>query len=210
MGIGVSIQKKFLGAKELYNNFMWSDSEERNASLVSKRENILKAEEAKKAELAEKKLSKKAKADRDYIFFKSMADEKGIEVHDASELTEEEKPSFLRKVLNNFVEEDEEPDEVLEEGYSKFWNDKAMEFTAKIANKKQLLDGNYSVADIQNGISLLKRDLNSDKLFISDNDDILRVKSVIRVSPKLPSLEVAYLLFETNRGNYVIEFDISF
>jgi len=43
MGICLKIEKGLLGLKEGYNNFMWSDSEERNASLVSKRENILKA-----------------------------------------------------------------------------------------------------------------------------------------------------------------------
>lgn len=199
MGLVLGLEKNFLGVKELYNNFMWKDAEEKNASLVSRKEEINKAEEAKKA-----------KADRDYIFFKSMADEKGIEVPDASELTEEEKPSFLRKVLNNFVEEDEDPEEVLEEGYSKFWNDKSMEYTAKVVSKEQLLDGNYSVANVPNGMSLVRRNLNSDKLFISDNDDILKVIRVERVSPELPSLEVAHLLFVSNRGNYVIGFDISF
>ena len=114
MGIAMKIEKGFLGVKEAYNNFMWQDAEEKNANLISKKENIKAAEEAKKAELAEKKLSKKAKADRDYQFFKSMVDEKGIDVPDASELTEEEKPSFLRKVMNNFIEE--EPEEFLDEG----------------------------------------------------------------------------------------------
>lgn len=208
--VGLALEKKFLGVKEVYNNFMWKDAEEKNASIIAKKENINKAEEARKAELAEKKLSKKAKADRDYLFYKSMADEKGIEVPDASEMTEEEKPSFLRKIVNNFIEEDEEPEEVLEEGYTRFWNEKSMEYTAKVVSKEQLLDGKYSVANVPNGISLLKRNLNSDKLFVSDNDDILKVKKVERVSPELPSLEVAYLLFETNVGNYVIGFDISF
>lgn len=210
MGIGVSIQKKFLGVKEAYNSFMWNDSDEKNALIATKIEDLNKAEEARKAELAEKKLKKKAKEDRDYLFFKPMADEKGIEVPDASELTEEEKPSFLRKVVKNFIEEDEEPEEVLEEGYSRFWDAKSMEYTAKVVSKEQLLDRKYSVVSVPNGMSLLKRNLNSDKLFVSDNDDILKVKKVERVSPELPSLEVAYLLFETNRGNYVIGFDISF
>lgn len=208
--VGLALEKKFLGVKEVYNNFMWKDAEEKNASIIAKKENINKAEEARKAELAEKKLSKKAKADRDYLFYKSMADEKGIEVPDASEMTEEEKPSFLRKIVNNFIEEDEEPEEVLEEGYTRFWNEKSMEYTAKVVSKEQLLDGKYSVANVPNGISLLKRNLNSDKLFISDNDDILKIIRVERVSPELPNLEVAHLLFETNRGNYVIGFDISF
>lgn len=211
--MGSLVMKIDNGVKELkkkYNRVMWQNAEELNELLDSKIQKNNMAIEARKAELAEKKLSKKAKADRDYLFYKSMADEKGIEVPDASEMTEEEKPSFLRKIVNNFIEEDEEPEEVLEEGYTRFWNEKSMEYTAKVVSKEQLLDGKYSVANVPNGISLLKRNLNSDKLFISDNDDILKIIRVERVSPELPNLEVAHLLFETNRGNYVIGFDISF
>jgi len=208
MGICLKIEKGLLGLKEGYNNFMWSDSEERNASLVSKRENILKAEEAKKAELAEKKFKKKAKEDRDYLYFKPIADKRGNEIPDASELTEEEKPSFLRKVMNNFIEEDE-PEEVLEEGYSKFWGVDYREYTAKIVEISQLFDEKYSQMKAPSGLSLLSRKLDSEKLFISDKDDMLKVNKVIEVKPELPVDTKVYLLFETNREDFVVEFALT-
>ncbi len=207
MGIAMKIEKGFLGVKEAYNNFMWQDAEEKNANLISKKENIKAAEEAKKAELAEKKLSKKAKADRDYQFFKSMVDEKGIDVPDASELTEEEKPSFLRKVMNNFIEE--EPEEVLDEGYSKFWGVDYREYTAKIVEISQLFDEKYSQMKAPSGLSLLSRKLDSEKLFISDKDDMLKVNKVIEVKPELPVDTKVYLLFETNREDFVVEFALT-
>ena len=203
----MKIEKGFLGVKEAYNNFMWQDAEEKNANLISKKENIKAAEEAKKAELAEKKLSKKAKADRDYQFFKSMVDEKGIDVPDASELTEEEKPSFLRKVMNNFIEE--EPEEVLDEGYSKFWGVDYREYTAKIVEISQLFDEKYSQMKAPSGLSLLSRKLDSEKLFISDKDDMLKVNKVIEVKPELPVDTKVYLLFETNREDFVVEFALT-
>ena len=207
MAIAMKIEKGFLGVKEAYNNFMWQDAEEKNANLISKKENIKAAEEAKKAELAEKKLSKKAKADRDYQFFKSMVDEKGIDVPDASELTEEEKPSFLRKVMNNFIEE--EPEEVLDEGYSKFWGVDYREYTAKIVEISQLFDEKYSQMKAPSGLSLLSRKLDSEKLFISDKDDMLKVNKVIEVKPELPVDTKVYLLFETNREDFVVEFALT-
>lgn len=206
MGLVLGLEKKFLGVKELYNNFMWKDAEEKNASLVSRKEEINKAEEAKKAELAEKKLKKKAKADRDYMFFRSMVDEKKIEVPDASEMTEEDKPSFLRKVMNNFIEEDEEPEEVLEEGYSKFWGVDYREYTAKIVEISQLFDEKYSQMKAPTGQSLLARKLDSEKLFILDNDDMLRVNNAIEVKPELPTDNKAYVLLQTSREDFVIEF----
>ena len=191
----LALEKKFLGVKEVYNNFMWKDAEEKNASII-----------AKKAELAEKKLSKKAKADRDYMFFRSMVDEKKIEVPDASEMTEEDKPSFLRKVMNNFIEEDEEPEEVLEEGYSKFWGVDYREYTAKIVEISQLFDEKYSQMKAPTGQSLLARKLDSEKLFILDNDDMLRVNNAIEVKPELPTDNKAYVLLQTSREDFVIEF----
>ncbi len=202
----LALEKKFLGVKEVYNNFMWKDAEEKNASIIAKKDNINKAEEAKKAELAEKKLSKKAKADRDYMFFRSMVDEKKIEVPDASEMTEEDKPSFLRKVMNNFIEEDEEPEEVLEEGYSKFWGVDYREYTAKIVEISQLFDEKYSQMKAPTGQSLLARKLDSEKLFILDNDDMLRVNNAIEVKPELPTDNKAYVLLQTSREDFVIEF----
>lgn len=205
MGVLLTIEKGILGAKEVYNNFMWSDSEERNAALATKKENIKAAEEARQAELAEKKFKKKAKEDRDYLYFKPIADKRGNEIPDASELTEEEKPSFLRKVMNNFIEEDE-PEEVLEEGYSKFWGVDYREYTAKIVEISQLFDEKYSQMKAPTGQSLLARKLDSEKLFILDNDDMLRVNNAIEVKPELPTDNKAYVLLQTSREDFVIEF----
>ena len=136
-----------------------------------------------------------------------MVDEKGIDVPDASELTEEEKPSFLRKVMNNFIEE--EPEEVLDEGYSKFWGVDYREYTAKIVEISQLFDEKYSQMKAPSGLSLLSRKLDSEKLFISDKDDMLKVNKVIEVKPELPVDTKVYLLFETNREDFVVEFALT-
>lgn len=208
MGIGLAIEKKILGVKEVYNNFMWKDSEERNTEIISKKENIDKALEAEKAELAEKKLSKKAKADRDYKFFKSIVEEKGIDVPDASEMVEEKKPSLLNKIASNFIKEEYDFNE-LEEGYAYFFGEDTREYTAKVVEATQLFDEKYSQMKAPTGQSLLSRDLEKSKMFISDNDDMLRVNNAIEVKPELPTDNKAYVLLQTSREDFVIEFTLT-
>ena len=56
------------------------------------------------------------------------------------------------------------------------------------------------------GQDLLKRDLNTSKLYIFDDGDLMQVKSICEVKPELPEEDEVYLLFDTNREYYVVSF----
>lgn len=210
MGLVLGLEKKVLGVKELYNKFMWSDSEERNAALATKKENIKAAEEARQAELAEKKLLKAKKEGRNNNVVEQLVREKNLDVPSYEECVDE-KSSVLGKIANKFkekfVEEEEDFDEPAN-GYSRFWSADFREYDARVIDVKLLFDNKYtSFANTPSGMSLLSRNLDSDKLFILDDEDMFRVKKVVEVKPELPSDNKAYLLFETNKDNFVIEFD---
>ena len=209
MGLVLGLEKKVLGVKELYNNFMWKDAEERNTEIVSKRENINKAMEEEKLEKAKNKLLKSQKEERNNNVVEQLVREKNLDVPSYEECVDE-KSSVLGKIANKFkekfVEEEEDFDEPAN-GYSRFWSADFREYDARVIDVKLLFDNKYtSFANTPSGMSLLSRNLDSDKLFILDDEDMFRVKKVVEVKPELPSDNKAYLLFETNKDNFVIEF----
>lgn len=210
MEIMMNLKKTSMGVAKKYNDFMYKGDtlERKNKILAEKNAKIESAIEAREAERAEKKLTKKAKADRDYSFFKAIADEKGIDVPDASEMVVKKKPSLLSKIASNLMKEEYDFEE-LEEGYGYFFGADTKEYVCKMVDANQLFDEKYAQMKAPSGQSLLSRDLEKSKLFISDDDDMLKVTRVIEVKPELPSDSKAYVLLQTSREDFVVEFTLT-
>lgn len=206
--IVLKAKKSLLGGVQKYNQFFYTEDslDEKSKKISSKIEDIDAKISSNQEEARRKKASKRAREERDYKYFKSITDEKGIEVPDASEMIEEEKPSMVKNFLGRFSKPDEEEDGP-EEGYLRLYGEDYNPYDCKLIDISSLLDEKYTPYKVSpTGQALLNRNLNTSKLYVSDNGDLMQVKKVIEVKPELPNNDEVFLLFDTNREYYVIKF----
>lgn len=138
-----------------------------------------------------------AKKDECEIDIRSIEERKKVE---AELKQKEQKKSFFRPAQD--IVEDE-----VEEGYTRFFNEDEEPLDCVLIDISNLLDEKFQKYEkAPKGQDLLKRDLNTSKLYIFDDGDLMQVKSICEVKPELPEEDEVYLLFDTNREYYVVSF----
>lgn len=180
------IEGKSLGILEGYNSFMYKDSKRRNEKIVARKTTIQneieKQQKEKEAEKAARKAEKQAQKEQ----AKAEREQRRIERQAA--IAEETIEDENRKIF--FSKEDEEE-----------------MFEATIVDINQLVDDRYSKFEKSpKGMDLLKRNLKSSRLYIDDDGDLLKVQSIKEVECELQDISKVYLLLDTNREYFVVEF----
>lgn len=181
------IEGRSLGFLEGYNSFMYKDSKQRNEKIVARKTTIQNEIEKQQQEKAAEKAAKKAEKQAQKEQAKAEKEQRRIERQAAiaEENTEEEN----RKIF--FSKEDEEE-----------------MFEATMVDINQLVDDKYSKFEKSpKGMDLLKRNLNASKLYIDDDGDLLKVQSIKEVECELQDISKVYLLLDTNREYFVVEFN---
>ena len=137
-----------------------------------------------------------AKKDECEIDIRSIEERKKVE---AELKQKEQKKSFFRPA-QDIVEYEVE-------GYTRFFNEDEEPLDCVIIDISNLLNEKFQKYEkAPKGQDLLKRDLNTSKLYIFDDGDLMQVKSICEVKPELPEEDEVYLLFDTNREYYVVSF----
>lgn len=136
-----------------------------------------------------------AKKDECEIDIRSIEERKKVE---AELKQKEQKKSFFRPA-QDIVEDEVE--------YTRFFNEDEEPLDCVIIDISNLLNEKFQKYEkAPKGQDLLKRDLNTSKLYIFDDGDLMQVKSICEVKPELPEEDEVYLLFDTNREYYVVSF----
>lgn len=139
-----------------------------------------------------------AKKDECEIDIKSIEERKKVE---AELKQKEQKKSFFRPAPQDVLEDQ------IEEGYTRFFNEDDESLDCVLLDISNLLNEKFQKYEkAPKGQDLLKRDLNTSKLYIFDDGDLMQVKSICEVKPELPEEDEVYLLFDTNREYYVVSF----
>ena len=137
-----------------------------------------------------------AKKDECEIDISSIKKKKKVE---AELKQKEQKKSFFRPA-QDIVE-----DEV--EGYTRFFNEDEEPLDCVLIDISNLLNEKFQKYEkAPKGQDLLKRDINTSKLYIFDDGDLMQVKSICEVKPERPEEDEVDLLFDTNREYYVVSF----
>lgn len=177
-----------VGGKMLegYNSFMYKDSNKRNERILAKRttiENELELQQQKKeAEKAAKKAEKQAQKEQ----AKAEREQRRLERQQAFEENTEEDEN--RRIF--FSKEDGEEIEVTMVDINQLVDDKYLKFEKS-----------------PKGMDLLKRNLKSSRLYVDDDGDLLKVQSIKEVEGELQDISKVYLLLDTNREYFVVEFN---
>ncbi|MGN1013383.1 MAG: hypothetical protein ACI4ON_06135 [Clostridia bacterium] len=139
-----------------------------------------------------------AKKDECEIDIRSIEERKKVE---AELKQKEQKKSFFRPAPQDVLEDE------IEEGYTRFFNEDDESLDCVLLDISNLLNEKFQKYEkAPKGQDLLKRDLNTSKLYIFDDGDLMQVKSICEVKPELPEEDEVYLLFDTNREYYVVSF----
>lgn len=139
-----------------------------------------------------------AKKEECEIDIRSIEERKKVE---AELKQKEQKKSFFRPAPQDVLEDQ------IEEGYTRFFNEDDESLDCVLLDISNLLNEKFQKYEkAPKGQDLLKRDLNTSKLYIFDDGDLMQVKSICEVKPELPEEDEVYLLFDTNREYYVVSF----
>lgn len=115
----------------------------------------------------------------------------------------EEKSSIISRIFTRSEEIE------VEEGQLVLYGADDEVYTCQLIELNQLVDEKYVPYEKSpKGQELLKRDLKTSKLFITDDGDIMKVNKVIEVKPEEFDEKYVYLMFDTNRVYYVIKFPV--
>lgn len=190
----LNVKNVGISVKEGYNNFMYVDSDKRNQKLKERKEEILAELEAQKEVKLQKKAEKKAlKEERRNAFSEKLTSKK----------------EGFKSALSRFKFQPmgEDSIEVVDEDEVIFFGEDEEQYSCQMIEISQLLDEKFAPYEkAPKGADLLKRNLTTSKLYISDNGDIMKVNAIKEVAPENPSDNEAFLLFDTNREYYVIKF----
>lgn len=180
------IEGKSLGFLEGYNSFMYKDSKRRNEKIVARKTTIQNEMEKQQQEKAAEKAAKKAEKQAQKEQAKAEKEQRRLERQQAFEENTEEGEN--RRIF--FSKEDGE------------------EIEATMVDINQLVDDKYSKFEKSpKGMDLLKRNLKSSRLYIDDDGDLLKVQSIKEVECELQDISKVYLLLDTNREYFVVEFN---
>ena len=102
-------------------------------------------------------------------------------------------------------------EETIEEGENRrifFSKEDGEEIEATMVDINQLVDEKFTKFEkTPKGMDLLKRNLNASRLYIDDDGDLLKVQSIKEVECELQDISKVYLLLDTNREYFVVEFN---
>ena len=179
------VKGKALGLMEGYNSFMYKDSVRRNEGIVARKTTIQDEMERQQQEKEAEKAARKAEKQAQKEQAKAEREQRRLERQQAFEETTEEEN---RRIF--FSKEDGE------------------EIEATMVDINQLVDDKYSKFEkAPKGMDLLKRNLKSSRLYIDDDGDLLKVQSIKEVETEMQDISKVYLLLDTNREYFVVEFN---
>lgn len=179
------IEGKSLGFLEGYNSFMYKDSKRRNEKIVARKTTIQNEMERQQQEKEAEKAAKKAEKQAQKEQAKAEKEQRRLERQQAFEENTEEGEN--RRIF--FSKEDGE------------------EIEATMVDINQLVDEKFTKFEkTPKGMDLLKRNLNASRLYIDDDGDLLKVQSIKEVECELQDISKVYLLLDTNREYFVVEF----
>lgn len=181
------VKGKALGLMEGYNSFMYKDSVKRNEGIVARKTTIQDEIERQQKEKAAEKAAKKAEKQAQKEQAKAEKEQRRLERQAAI------------------------AEETIEEGENRrifFSKEDGEEIEATMVDINQLVDDKYSKFEKSpKGMDLLKRNLKSSRLYIDDDGDLLKVQSIKEVECELQDISKVYLLLDTNREYFVVEFN---
>ena len=180
------VKGKALGLMEGYNSFMYKDSVKRNEGIVARKTTIQDEIERQQQEKAAEKAAKKAEKQAQKEQAKAEKEQRRLERQAAiAEETTEEGEN--RRIF--FSKEDGE------------------EIEATMVDINQLVDEKFTKFEkTPKGMDLLKRNLNASRLYIDDDGDLLKVQEIKEVEAEMQDISKVYLLLDTNREYFVVEF----
>ena len=179
------VKGKALGLMEGYNSFMYKDSVKRNEGIIARKttiqDEIERQQQEKEAEKAARKAEKQAQKEQ----AKAEKEQRRLERQQAFEENTEEGEN--RRIF--FSKEDGE------------------EIEATMVDINQLVDEKFTKFEkTPKGMDLLKRNLNASRLYIDDEGDLLKVQEIKEVETEMQDISKVYLLLDTNREYFVVEF----
>lgn len=181
------IEGKSLGFLEGYNSFMYKDSKRRNEKIVARKTTIQNELERQQQEKEAEKAARKAEKQAQKEQAKAEKEQRRLERQAAI------------------------AEETIEEGENRrifFSKEDGEEIEATMVDINQLVDDKYSKFEKSpKGMDLLKRNLKSSRLYIDDDGDLLKVQSIKEVECELQDISKVYLLLDTNREYFVVEFN---
>lgn len=181
------IEGKSLGFLEGYNSFMYKDSKRRNEKIVARKTTIQNEMEKQQQEKAAEKAAKKAEKQAQKEQAKAEKEQRRLERQAAI------------------------AEETIEEGENRrifFSKEDGEEIEATMVDINQLVDEKFTKFEkTPKGMDLLKRNLNASRLYIDDDGDLLKVQSIKEVECELQDISKVYLLLDTNREYFVVEFN---
>lgn len=181
------VKGKALGLMEGYNSFMYKDSVKRNERIVARKTTIQDEIERQQQEKAAEKAARKAEKQAQKEQAKAEKEQRRLERQAAI------------------------AEETIEEGENRrifFSKEDGEEIEATMVDINQLVDDKYSKFEKSpKGMDLLKRNLKSSRLYIDDDGDLLKVQEIKEVECELQDISKVYLLLDTNREYFVVEFN---
>lgn len=176
-----------LGLMEGYNSFMYKDSVKRNERIVARKTTIQEEFERQQQEKAAEKAARKAEKQAQKEQAKAEKEQRRLERQAAI------------------------AEETIEEGENRrifFSKEDGEEIEATMVDINQLVDEKFTKFEkTPKGMDLLKRNLNASRLYIDDDGDLLKVQSIKEVECELQDISKVYLLLDTNREYFVVEFN---
>lgn len=180
------VKGKALGLMEGYNSFMYKDSVKRNEGIVARKTTIQDEIERQQQEKAAEKAARKAEKQAQKEQAKAERQQRRLERQAAI------------------------AEETIEEGENRrifFSKEDGEEIEATMVDINQLVDDKYSKFEKSpKGMDLLKRNLKSSRLYIDDDGDLLKVQEIKEVEAEMQDISKVYLLLDTNREYFVVEF----
>lgn len=181
------IEGKTLGILEGYNSFMYKDSNKRNERIVARKTTIQNELERQQQEKEAEKAARKAEKQAQKEQAKAEKEQRRLERQAAI------------------------AEETIEEGENRrifFSKEDGEEIEATMVDINQLVDEKFTKFEkTPKGMDLLKRNLNASRLYIDDDGDLLKVQSIKEVECELQDISKVYLLLDTNREYFVVEFN---
>lgn len=181
------VKGKALGLMEGYNSFMYKDSVKRNEGIIARKttiqDEIERQQQEKEAEKAVRKAEKQAQKEQ----AKAEKEQRRLERQAAI------------------------AEETIEEGENRrifFSKEDGEEIEATMVDINQLVDEKFTKFEkTPKGMDLLKRNLNASRLYIDDEGDLLKVQEIKEVETEMQDISKVYLLLDTNREYFVVEFN---
>ena len=176
-----------LGLMEGYNSFMYKDSVKRNERIVARKTTIQNELERQQQEKAAEKAARKAEKQAQKEQAKAEKEQRRLERQAAI------------------------AEETIEEGENRrifFSKEDGEEIEATMVDINQLVDEKFTKFEkTPKGMDLLKRNLNASRLYIDDEGDLLKVQEIKEVETEMQDISKVYLLLDTNREYFVVEFN---